>query len=150
MTVNYLILALGVAAISQPTPARRKVAAIFVTATLSHCIIGEWLDGLAYYASAAIFDVLIITTTANLKETPRITRDIHKVCLASIVLNASGWIAYMLYIPPTGYDLCFIFLYLWSIIVLTKEDGRYAGDNTMDRWAYYLRFNSYKRFNNCK
>ncbi len=144
MIVNYLILALGVAAIAQPTAARRKVAGVFIAATLLHCVIGEWLGGTAYYISAAVLDSAIITITANLKETPRLTRDIHHICIASIVLNASGWVTYMLYVPPMGYNLSFIFLYLWSIMVLIKGERRYSGDNTMDTWAYYLRFNSYK------
>ena len=150
MTSDYLILALGVAALLQPTPARQKVAAVFVFMTLLHCVVGERLDGLAYYASAAVLDSAIIAITANFKETSQITRSIHRICLASIVLNAAGWITYMLYIPPVGYNLSFIFLYLWSIIVLMKRDRRYDGNFTMDRWARYLRFSSYKRFSNCK
>lgn len=150
MITNYLILALGVVAVAQPTAARRKVAGVFASMVIAHCIVGEWIDGGAYYISAAILDSAIITITANFKKTSQITRDIHRVCIASIVLNASGWVTYMLYVPPMGYNLSFIFLHLWSIIILMKRNRRYGGDNTMDRWAYYLRFSSYKRLSDCK
>ena len=143
MIVNYLILALGVAALTQPTAARRKVASVFIAATLLHCVIGEYIAGGAYYISAAVLDSAIITITANFKETSQITRDIHRICLASIVLNASGWVMYMLYISPVSYNLFFIFLYLWAIMVLMKRNKRYAGDITMDAWAYYFRLSSY-------
>ena len=143
MIVNYLILMLCTVALLQPTPARLKVASVFSGAALLHCIIGEQLDGGTYYLSAAILDSAIITITANFKEVSQITRDIHRICLASIVLNASGWVTYMLYIPPMGYNLSFIFLHLWSIIVLMKRNRRYDGDNTMDTWAYYFRLSSY-------
>ena len=143
MIVNYLILMLCTVALLQPTPARLKVAGVFSGAALLHCVIGEQLDGGIYYISAAVLDSAIITITANFKEVSQITRDIHRVCLASIVLNASGWVTYMLYIPPMGYNLSFIFLHLWSIIILMKRNRRYDGGNTMDTWAYYFRLSSY-------
>ena len=143
MIVNYLILMLCTVALLQPTPARLKVASVFSGAALLHCIIGEQLDGGEYYISAAVLDSAIITITANFKEVSQITRDIHRVCLASIVLNASGWVTYMLYIPPSGYNLSFIFLHLWSIIILMKRNRRYDGDNTLDTWAHYFRLSSY-------
>ena len=143
MIVNYLILMLCTVALLQPTPARLKVASVFSGAALLHCIIGEQLDGGAYYLSAAVLDSAIITITANFKEVSQITRDIHRICLASIVLNASGWVTYMLYIPPMGYNLSFIFLHLWSIMILMKRNRRYDGDNTLDTWAYYFRLSSY-------
>ena len=143
MIVNYLILMLCTVALLQPTPARLKVASVFSGAALLHCIIGEYIDGGAYYLSAAVLDSAIITITANFKEVSQITRDIHRVCLASIVLNASGWVTYMLYVPPVGYNLSFIFLHLWSIIILMKRNRRYDGDNTLDTWAYYFRLSSY-------
>jgi hypothetical protein len=142
--VNYLILVLCTVALLQPTPARLKVAGVFSGAALLHCIMGEQLDGNMYYLSAAVLDLaIIITITANFKETSQITRGIHRVCLASIVLNTSGWVTYMLYIPPSGYNLSFIFLHLWSIIILMKRNRRYAGDNTLDTWAHYFRLSSY-------
>jgi urea transporter len=142
MIVNYLILALGVAALTQPTAARRKVAVVFTVATLAHCIIGEYIDGGAYYLSAAILASAIINITLGFKETSPITQSIHRICLVSIVLNAAGWVIYRRYFPPEVYNLSFIFLYLWAIMVLMKRDRRYAGDNKLDSWAYYFRFST--------
>ena len=150
MIVGYLILVLSVVAVLQPTVARQKVAVVFVFAALLHDVAGEQLDGGMYYISAALLDSVIITITANFKETSQVTRSIHRICLASIVLNTAGWVTYMLYVPPVGYNLSFIFLYLWSIIVLMKRNRRYDGDNTLDTWSYYFRFSSYKRLSNCK
>jgi hypothetical protein len=116
MIINYLILALGVAALTQPTAARQKVAGVLTVATLLHCVMGEYVGGSAYYLSAAILDSTVITITANFKETSQITRSIHRICLASIVLNAAGWVTYMLYVPPAGYNLSFIFLYLLGLL----------------------------------
>jgi hypothetical protein len=143
MIINYLILALCVAALTQPAAARLKVASVFSSATILHCVIGEYVDGSAYYLSAAVLDSAVITITANFKETSQITWGIHRICLASIVLNAAGWVTYMRYDPPGVYNLSFIFLYLWAIMVLMKRDRHYDGDNAMDRWAYYFRLSSY-------
>lgn len=143
MIVDYLVLALMVLAVLRPTYAGQRVAVVFAGAALFHCIIGEGLDGSAYYLSAAVLDSAVITITANFKGVSQITRDIHRICLVSIVLNAAGWVTYMLYIPPVGYNLSFIFLYLWAIIVLMKRNRRYAGDNKLDTWSYYFRLSSY-------
>ena len=63
MIVNYLILMMCTVALLQPTPARLKVAGVFSGAALLHCVIGEQLDGGAYYISAAVLDSAIITIT---------------------------------------------------------------------------------------
>jgi hypothetical protein len=146
--MSILIFIIGALAILQPTPARQKAALVFAGLTLLHEIVFKNLDGLWYYGSAAFVDMAIISITANLKYTPRLIRDLHRVCLASIILNASGWIMWMLYLSPVSYNVSFIFLYAWSVIVLLRRDRQYAGDNLLDSWADCFRFNNSAGFHN--
>jgi len=143
MIVRCLVACVLLAALIQPTRERGLPAVIFAAIAVGHWLFMSHLDGLAYYGSAAFFALVVIAITANLTCISSITRDIHRVCLVAIVLNAVGWCMWMLYLEPVAYNISFIFLYVWAIMVLCRKDAEYAGGGTMDDWAYFLRFNPY-------
>ena len=145
MIVTGLIIAMGVCAIFQPTQARREAALIFTCVTMLHELLFYDRVGLFYYGTAALFDIAIIVGTANLAVMPRLVKDIHRVSLTSIVLNFSGWIMWQLYLSPAAYNLAFILLYAWVIVLLIKGERKSARGGRLDSWAYFLRFNSYIR-----
>lgn len=149
MIVTLLIFIVGLCAIFQPTKARREAALVFIVITMLHELLFYDRVGLFYYGTAALFDVIIIVCTANLVVISGLVKSIHRISIASIVFNMSGWIMWRLYLPPVAYDMVFILLYAWAILVLLRGERGGARGNRLDSWAYYLRFNTNLRGVNC-
>ena len=142
MIVTNLIIVIGLCSVFQSTRARRDAALIFTVITMLHELLFYDRVGLFYYGTAALFDMAIIIGTANLTVVSSLIRDIHRISLASIVLNFSGWIMWQLYLSPASYNLAFILLYTWAIAVLIKGERKGARGARLDSWAYSLRFNT--------
>ena len=149
MIVTVLILIVGLCAICQSTRARREAALVFTVITMLHELLFYDRVGLFYYGTAALFDAIIILCTANLVVISGLVKSIHRISIASIFFNMSGWIMWRLYLSPTAYNVAFILLYTWAILVLLKGERGGARGNRMDSWAYYLRFNTNLRGANC-
>ena len=98
-------------------------AFIFVGVTVCHELLFADLDGLAYYGSAALFDLAIIIITSAIRPVPRLVVRLHRICIVSILLNLVGWTLWTLYYPPILYDAAFFLVYAWAIITLTGRDG---------------------------
>jgi len=122
MIVDLLTIALLFAAIIQPTRKRRMVAMVYAFANFAHGQFLSNLEGISYFGSAALVDLAIISITASLPYVPRLTIEIHKICLASISINAIGWVIWGLYLPVSGYNAAMVVLYAWAFIVLLKQE----------------------------
>ena len=140
MTVEYLIIIIAFLSLCQ-NKRRRPAALIFALFTSWHDMFMSGLNGISYYASAAGFDLAIIMLTANLIKMPKLTVDLHRICGISIALNFYGWIMWMLYLSPFSYNMAFAMLYIWTIIVLIKDEGVYNGNYRLDQWAHRFRWN---------
>ena len=81
------------------------------------------LPGDTYFATAGLLDLFIIVLTANLVTTTGLVAEFHRICGASIIFNAAGWITWRHYIDLTGYALAYVLLYSWTILVLVKDEG---------------------------
>ena len=149
MIVTILIFIIGLCAIFQRTRARREAALVFTVLTMLHELLFYDRVGLFYYGTAALFDMIIVVCTANLAVISGLTRSIHSVSIASVVFNLSGWIMWRLYLSPVAYNVAFILLYAWVILVLLKGERSSARGSRMGSWAYYLRFTPYIRSTNC-
>lgn len=149
MIVTILIFTIGLCAVFQRTRARREAALVFTVITMLHELLFYDRVGLFYYGTAALFDMIIIVCTANLAIISGLTKSVHRISIASVVFNLSGWIMWRLYLSPVAYNVAFILLYAWAILVLLKGERSSARGSRLDSWAYYLRFNSYPRGTNC-
>lgn len=136
-----MFLLLMVAVFLQPNAPRFYAAVCFLAITLSHEGIAGHLTGLAYYGSAALFDLLIIILTAGINPVPRMVLWLHRVCMVSIVANGIGWVMWYAYWPPYAYDATFIVIYLWALVTLLERDAADdMGGFTADSWASCFRF----------
>lgn len=138
--LTWLFYALTVVAFIQPNAPRFFAAVLFVSITLTHEIFLSHLDGLMYYGSAALLDLAIIVLTSGINPVPRMVLSLHRVCIASIVLNLAGWVLWFFYFPPLLYDLAFVTLYAWALWIFTKRDRADVGGYTLGSWASCFRF----------
>ena len=143
MVVEVLIVGVVFLSLCQ-NQKRRPTALIFALFTLGHDMLMSGLDGLAYYGSAALFDLCVITCLANIRQSSRLTVSLLKVSLVSIVLNFIVWLMWITYLPPLLYNLSYGVLYSYVIITLIKNEGVEHGDFKLGRWANCFRVYSYK------
>ena len=124
----------------QPNAPRFFGAAIFGSLTISHSLLLSELDGLAYYGSAAIFDLLFMIITSSMSPVPDMIFSLYKVCLASMVVNAFGWVLWMTYQPHVLYNCAFLVIYGWAFVVLLRRGKVDVGDYTLDSWRTCFHF----------
>lgn len=139
--ITYLFLALAVVAFIQPNAPRFFAAVTFVSVTFLHELFLSHYDGLLYYGSAALFDLFIIVITSGIHPVPKMVLSLHKICIASILINLAGWVLWFFYFPPLVYDAAFVVLYVWALITLINRNGLDVGGYTLDSWATCFRFN---------
>lgn len=141
LAVTILICLIIAMAFIQPNAPRLFAAVIFVGVTALHEVFFSDYDGLQYYGSAALFDLAIIILTSGINPIPKMVLSLQKICIVSIVANLVGWILWFLYYPPLLYDLAFVVIYAWTLIILIKRNGLNVGGYSMDSWASCFRFN---------
>ena len=143
MIIEWLIITIAFLALRQDGR-RFPAALIFAASLLIHDVFLSELDGLLYYGSAALFDLMVITWLANLKGTSELTVNLLRISLASVVLNFTGWLMWVSYLEPSLYNISYVLLYSCAIIALIKEEGTGYGGYKLDRWASCFRVHPYK------
>lgn len=141
--ITYLIYALIVVAFIQPNAPRLFAAVLFMAVITLHEFLLSDLDGLQYYGSAALFDLLIIILTSGINPVPKMVLSLHRICIASILVNLLGWVLWFFYFPPLVYDAAFACLYAWTLIIFIIRDGVNVGGYSLDSWAACFRFNRF-------
>lgn len=133
------ILIFGILSLMQKTPARRFVGYVIVITEVLHYVLFNELEGLIYYGSAALFDLLAIILIVNLAIPSALAKQMLYISGVSIVFNYIGWSLWLTYMPPTIYNWSFIVLNLFTIICLIKREpghGRHEGDNNRGSIVY--------------
>ena len=113
---------------------------------IGHFLLFTGAGGDIYYGSAALMPVIALFLIANV---PRITDlgvDVMRYCGMSWVVNLVGWVGWGIGAEPTGYNMVSIILYLYAIIILTRNDDGCRRAATMDWWATLFRSDSYQHF----
>jgi len=140
-TITLLIYAVVIVSFIQPNAPRFFAAIIFTSITLLHELLFSSYDGLQYYGSAALFDLAVIVFTSGINPVPKMVLSLHRICIVSIFANLTGWVLWFFYYPPLVYDVTFIAIYTWTLIILVKRSGLDVGGYTMDSWNTCFRFN---------
>jgi len=129
----------GILCLTQKIPARRFVACVIAATEALHYGFFNELDGLMYYGSAALFDLLAIILIVNLAIPTVLAKQMLFISAISIAFNYIGWTLWLTYMPPTIYNWSFIVLNLCTIICLIKREpghGRHTGDNSGNPIVY--------------
>lgn len=141
----YILTAiLVVVAVLQPTEERLAIGGLFAVLSAVHFIVMLNAEGLLYYGSAALCDLIVILASVRIKHASRTIIAIQHICIASIVLNCVGWVMWMTYMPPHAYNASFIALYAWAIVTLIRKDDANARDDKLDSRPSIIRFNHHK------
>lgn len=143
--VHFLTLVIVGVAILQPTLERRVVALMFASMTFIHNTFMHTLDGLMYYATDALFYLIVIFAISLLNSKTILTNELQKISIVAIALDYFGWAIYMMHIPPTGYNVAFMALYVWSIIILLRGEPEDAGNTEMDSGNGFILRHAYRR-----
>lgn len=85
----------------------------------------EWM--LAYHGSASMLDLLLLFACGKLAS-GKLCDDMQVFCLLSIIINFSGWILYLAYVPPATYNLLMAAVTYVQFIRLLLVDSRYDSD----------------------
>ena len=132
--ITCLLVALVIAALTQPNAARLFAAVAFVGITIAHEFILSGTDGAMYYGTSAALDLSIIAITSKINPIPKMVLTLHKVCMVSIMANFAGWILWFLYLPPTLYDASFVVIYTITIVTLLGRSALDVGHFALHRW----------------
>ena len=144
--IEFLFVVMCVLCLVQPTSQSLFAASVFISITISYDIFLSDLDGFAYYGSCAAFDLLIVILISGINPAPKIILRLQSICIFSAMLNLWGWIIWYFYLPPDDYDMAFILLYMYTVIVLVLPDKGDNGGITIRGWAACLRFADHPLF----
>ena len=138
--ITFLIIIMIPAAVFQPTAQRFFAAIVFVVVIHTHDYFFANLDGLMYYASDALFLLLVATITSGIANKPQMVVTLQKVCMFGVVANTIGWLFWYLYVSAIYYNMAFIIIYGWAFFTLTKADRHDTGGYTLADWRSCFRY----------
>lgn len=148
MILNIILATIALVVFTQPNAGRTLAACIFGGATILYGGASGGLTGAEYYIGAAMVDLAIIVLLSGIYPAPRLVERLQWVCVASILLNFIGWVAWFFYIPPDAYNAAFIGLYIYAIYALLKKDkGDAMGGGAVHSWFTRFRSDSRARHN---
>jgi hypothetical protein len=124
--VDVLVFAGLIAAALQPTYDRAVPALVFAVPAYLHGVLLGDADGLLYYLSGALVDIMVIAALSSLRTRSELVIRLAWISMASIILNTAGWMVWMAYIPPDGYNAAFAVLYAYAVFTLTRRGRRHG------------------------
>ena len=125
LAVLALILAIGFLSWRHEDKA---VALPFAGILVAHTFAFWNAEGLAYYGSAALADLLFLVVTVSHPST-KLLESLLNISLVSILLNFVGWFIWHNYLPVTPYKVAFALLYTYTAWVLWQGNRKYVGHN---------------------
>lgn len=126
--LEILLALLVLAGFTQRNGYRLNIGVMFVGLVSTHYLLDDWvkLEGLWYYGSAALFDLAFIGATVSFSDS-KLLDSLCNISIVSMLLNFFGWLLWFNYYPPAHYDLAFLCLYTWAVVVLLRKDIEYVG-----------------------
>lgn len=137
------IVALIIVSLLQPNAPRLFGAVVFSGLIAAHYLMLSHLDGLLYYGSAALFDLLFMVLTCGINPAPKMVFSLYKICMCSMIINCVGWVLWISYEPPIFYNLAYLGLCSWALAVLLRRNRSDVGGFELDRWGACFRFDPY-------
>jgi len=113
-----------------------RATGIYTLPTCSFTFLGYYIPdsfGTIYYIAAAINSLMIITLLAKYAPRSLLSLTLQSISIKFILLNAFGWVMYMLYQPAIYYNMLATILYLYTITELMPTDAnRVTRATTLD------------------
>lgn len=132
--IDYLLVALIIAAVIQSNSSGRAAACTFAGLTVALDFIQ--LPAEVYYLAHAANDGIIALMLSRIAIKNNMAFDLQNLCLLSIVINIAGWLARQQQIPPAAYDSVFLFFYSATIVslLMRRIGDAHSPANTNNPW----------------
>ena len=148
--INLILLA-GMIYFSfkQPTIQRTFCAVVFILSIITLVLFSIYVElaELAMiwrYGSAAFTCLTVVLITSQLTCIPDLLPKLHIICLVSIALNGLGYWLWYSYQHPVFYDISFIVIYMYTIILFRTREHMDEFGNNSDSFGFH--FNPSKVF----
>ena len=129
--ITVLIHLLILTSLTQCDSSRRLTAFVFMAITLSHECFAANFGGTMYFVSAAFLDLAIIVIVSYINPVNKLVVTAQKICVLSIVANFFGWCIWWWGLETTVYELIFVIIYSYTLIVFTKWNrSKDVGNNS--------------------
>ena len=131
-----LLIIMALVAVIQPSNDRKILAGAFVGITILYGVFSIGLSGDGYYLLASSIDLMIIIAMTKLKES-WLSVGLSQVCLFSMLANFIGWIFWYNSLYPVVYEILFILIYSYAILVMLRTE-RNVGNNKNNLNYYWF------------
>ena len=119
-----LIFLIFIICLLQPSAPRLFAGVIFSVVSMGLIFADSMLNDYMAYSVPALAAVLIMILLSASMLVSKVVLSLHRICLASIILNGAGYLIYESGASAIAYNASFFLLYAWTIKVLLKRDGR--------------------------
>ncbi|BAV81072.1 hypothetical protein [Vibrio phage CKB-S1] len=110
-------------------------AGAYVACSVIHTILTLVVpvSDLIYYASAVLADFIALTALCSIRPVGDMVYGLARVCVISMSLNVYGLMIYGAAWPPWSYDLAFIGVYAYALVVVGRGGANGVGGGAV-RW----------------
>lgn len=129
--LTCLLIDVGLLTLMQPAGQRFFAAAAFTGFVLAHELVLSSSEGILYFGSAAMFDLIVIFLIRDVAAESSVALSLQRVCALSLITNAAGWALWFFYAPLILYNVAFLGIYAWALHVLTRRDRVNVGGNSL-------------------
>lgn len=145
-SITWLINALAIGILFQQNAPRLYAALVFSSIIYAHEYFMSSADGLLYYGSAALFDLIAVVILGMINPLPKMVLRLQVICMLFIFVNFAGWLLWFTYKPPFYYDLACAVLFAATLVALLLRDKKDVGGFTMDGWRSCFRVDNFALF----
>ena len=117
MIITILSLAVVLAALFQHDIGRRKTGYCFIVPLLISELTYTYFTGDIYYYYSSLYAVLIVFLLYFFAPPIKLTLNLQKICIISIILNGIGLVIYKLNLQPDLYNDAFMVVYFITFLL---------------------------------
>lgn len=115
------------------SPAGLFISFSFCISYLLFHVIDPYLSDVAYYVTAALFDLLLVYLIGAVRPITKMAITLQRCCLASIIVNAFGFMCWYLYLSATAYNIILTLVHLCIAVSLWRGGRNGFTNNHRDR-----------------
>lgn len=128
--MDYLLYGLVVLALLNLAAFRDDSGAVFVAPILLHDLLFRNSEGLLYYGSAALADLLIVEMLGRVRHVTSLTLKLQILSAVAVGLNLMGFLLWVSYLPPAFYENAFVAWYAVALLCVGRRENDIGGSVT--------------------
>lgn len=119
----YVILAVVVLTAFQPNLPRLLCGVFLMLGFGAFYLLDPHLSDIAYYVVAGVIDLLLVYVMGAVRPITLTTIRLQRACLASLVVNALGFLLWWAYIGAVYYNAAMWLVHLYILITMLRAGG---------------------------